>query len=97
MFIASALVATLALSPPIAPDWRTLAERSGYTQTPRYAETFEYFSKLDAASANAQLIEFGTSPQGRKQLAFVIASGDEFTPLAAKASNRMIASCGELA
>jgi hypothetical protein len=90
MFIASALAASLALSPPIASDWRTLAERSGYTQTPRYAETLEYFSKLDAASANGQLVEFGTSPQGRKQFAFVIASGGEFTPISAQASGKPV-------
>ena len=90
MLIATILAASLALSPPIATDWRTLAERSGYTQTPRYAETFDYFSKLDAASEQAKLIEFGTTPQGRKQFAFVIASGDEFTPGAAKVSGKPV-------
>ena len=90
MFITTILSASLALSPPINPEWRTLAERSNFTQTPRYAETFEYFSELDAASDRAQLIEFGTSPQGRKQFAFVIASAGEFTPSAAKASGKPV-------
>ncbi len=90
MLIATFLSATFALSPPIKADWRTLAERSNFTQTPRYAETYDYFNRLDAASDRAQLIEFGTSPQGRKQFAFVIASGGEFTPGAAKASGKPV-------
>ena len=92
MFIAAIIAATFAFSHAAVGDTelRTTAERSGYTQTPRYAETFEYFSKLDALSSHAQLIEFGTSPQGRKQFAFVIASNGEFTPDAAKASGKPV-------
>ena len=90
MLIASVVAVSLALSPLVAQDWRTQAERSNYTQTPRYAETYEYFSKLDASSDNGQLIQFGTTPQGRKQFAFVIASGGEFTSSAAKASGKPV-------
>ena len=91
MLIALLAATTSAFSPAVTgTDLRTLAERSGYTQTPRYAETFEYFSKLDAMSEQASLIEFGTSPQGRKQFAFVIASEGEFTPSAAKASGKPV-------
>ena len=90
MLIASVLTAALALSPPITPNWRTQAERSNYTQTPRYAETFEYFRQLDIAAKQAQLLEFGTTPEGRKQFAFVIASGGEFTPSAAKKSGKPV-------
>ena len=91
MLIALLAATTFAFSPAVTgTDLRTLAERSGYTQTPRYAETFEYFSKLDAMSEQASLIEFGTSPQGRKQFAFVIASEGEFTPSAAKASGKPV-------
>ena len=90
MLMTSILAASLALSPTIASDWRTLAERSNFTQTPRYAETVDYFTRLDAASEKAKLIEFGTSPQGRKQFAFVIASDGEFTASAAKASGKPV-------
>ena len=92
MLIALLTATTFALLPHLdsSKDWRTLAERSGYTQTPRYAETFEYFSKLDAMSDQAKLIEFGISPQGRKQFAFVIASDGEFTPSAAKTSGKPV-------
>ena len=30
-------------------DWATPAEASGFTRTPRYAETMAYFERLDAA------------------------------------------------
>ena len=90
MLITSLLATTLALFPAAAADWRTLAERSNFTQTPRYDETLDYFTRLDAASENGKLIEFGTSPQGRKQFAFVIASDGEFTASAAKASGKPV-------
>lgn len=86
------LAGSFALSSAVAggADLRTLAERSNYTQTPRYAETFECFNKLDALSEHVKAIEFGTSPQGRKQFALVIASNGEFTPSAAKASGKPV-------
>jgi hypothetical protein len=73
-----------------AVDWRTPAEKSRYTQTPRYAETRAYFERLDAASERGKLIDFGTSPEGRKQFAMVIASDSEFTPAAARASKKPV-------
>jgi hypothetical protein len=91
MLTAFTAASFLALSPvPVTGDLRTPAEQSGYTQTPRYQETRQFFSKLDGLSPNAQVIEFGTTPQGRKQFAFVIASGAEFTPEAARASGKPV-------
>ena len=91
MLIASVLASVLALSPPVTPpNWRTPAENSNYTQTPRYDQTANYFYALDVASKQAQVLEFGTTPQGRKQFAFVIANGGEFTPSAAKASGKPV-------
>jgi hypothetical protein len=71
-------------------DWRTPAEISGYTRTPRYAQTRAYFERLDQASAHAQLLEFGTTPEGRKQFAVVMASGGEFTPELAARSGKPV-------
>jgi hypothetical protein len=71
-------------------DWRTPAEISGYTETPRYAETRAYFERLDQASDRAQLIEFGTTPEGRQQFAFVIASNGEFDAATAVASGKPV-------
>ena len=68
------LLLLLALAPHIAPaatDWRTPAEQSDYTRTPRYAETFAYFERLAAASPQVRIFEFGTSPQGRALKAVV--------------------------
>lgn len=92
MLIALLTAGQFALTPlPVNPaGLPTPAERSGYTQTPRYAETFAYFSKLDAMSERGKVIEFGTTPQGRKQFAFVISSNGEFTPTAAKASGKPV-------
>jgi hypothetical protein len=71
-------------------DWRTPAEASGFKQTPRYEQTRSYFERLDAASDQGKLIEFGTTPNGLKQFAFVIASNGEFTPALAAASNKPV-------
>jgi hypothetical protein len=92
-FFVALLTATL-VSPAVAQtalkSFTTLAERSNYSETPRYDETLDHFTRLDAASERAQLIEFGTTPQGRKQFAFVIASGGEFTPEKAAASGKPV-------
>jgi murein tripeptide amidase MpaA len=89
MSIALVLSATLLSATP-SPDWRTLAERSNYTETPRYEQTFEYFQRLDQASEQAKLVPFGSSPEGRTQYAFVIASGGEFTPELAQKSGKPV-------
>jgi len=73
-----------------AEDWRTPAERSNFQATPRYAETKAYFERLQAHSKDAKLIEFGTSPEGRSQFAFVLASNGEFTPELARASGKPV-------
>jgi hypothetical protein len=89
MGIALILSATLLAATPTQ-DWRTLAERSNYTQTPRYTETFEYFQRLAQASEQAKLVPFGSSPEGRTQYAFVIASAGEFTPELAEKSGKPV-------
>ncbi len=81
----SAADARTALQP-----FATLAERSNYTETPRYEETLDHFKRLDAASARGQLVEFGTTPQGRQQFAFVIASDGEFSPDRAAKSGKPV-------
>lgn len=89
--LAAFLLYTLfASAPTFAADWRTPAEQSNFKRTPRYEETRAYFERLDQASDDAKLIEFGRTPEGRSQFAFVIASNGEFTPAAAKASNKPV-------
>lgn len=56
----------------IAADWSLHYERSGFVETGRFDEAVAYCRRLDAASPHAKVIEYGTSPQGRKMVALVI-------------------------
>ena len=47
-------------------DFITDCEKSGFTQTPRYAETLEYCRLLAANSSKIHFTTIGTSPQGRE-------------------------------
>ena len=72
-------------------QWATPAEASGYTRTPRYAETMAYFARLDLESADLRMLEFGMSPQGRPLQAVIVARGaDALTPEAARASGKPV-------
>jgi murein tripeptide amidase MpaA len=85
--------AALAVGPPAfsaAPEWATPAEASGYTQTPRYAETMAYFERLDAASDQVAMLEFGTSPQGRAMRAVIVSEEGVTTPEAAHATGKPV-------
>lgn len=81
------------LSTPIAAadaDWTTPAEASDYTRTPRYAQTMDWFQRLDAASPALTMFAFGRSPQGRALNALVLASDGIATPEAARASGKPV-------
>ncbi len=67
---------TISQTPPSS-DWLTYYEKSGFTKTPRYAETIEYCKRLDKASPWVKYTSFGVSPQGR-DLPLVILSRDGF-------------------
>lgn len=75
---------------PAAADWRTPAEQSDYTRTPRYAETVAYFERLAAASPQVHLFEFGVSPQGRALKAVVLSSEGVSTPQEAHATGKPV-------
>ncbi len=70
--------------------WITPAEASDYRRTPRYAETMDWFQRLDDASDQVSMSDFGRSPQGRALKVVVLASGGESTPEAAHASGKPI-------
>ncbi|MBN8426112.1 MAG: M14 family metallopeptidase [Xanthomonadales bacterium] len=70
--------------------WQTPAEQSDFTRTPRYEETMAWFERLDAASEQVQMGQFGLSPQGRALRTVVLASDGEFTPALAQASGKPI-------
>jgi hypothetical protein len=46
-------------------EWWTWCEQSGFTKTPRYAETIEFCQRLSAVSPLVHYTTFGVSPQGR--------------------------------
>jgi len=46
-------------------DWMTYFEKSGFNETPRYAETMAFCERLDAASDWLTVTSFGKSAQGR--------------------------------
>jgi hypothetical protein len=95
-----ALVLLFAAASSVSPDaargtglkspWVTPAEASDYRRTPRYAETMDWFARLDAASDQLAMEDFGRSPQGRALKVVVLAAGGEFTPEAAHASGKPI-------
>lgn len=88
-----ALALGLAVTCPVhaAPDdWTTPAEASGYTRTPRYAETMAYFERLDAASAQVVMVDVGLSAQGRAMKAVIVSAEGLSTPEAAHASGKPV-------
>ncbi len=69
----------------------TVAERSGYARTGRFAEV----QRLCAAfartwPAQVRCVEFGTSPEGRPMLALVASADGTLTPAAARAKARPV-------
>lgn len=71
-------------------DWMTHYERSGFKETPPYAETIEYCQRLAGASGKIHYTTFGKSPQGR-DLPLMIVDKDGFSdPETIKASGRAV-------
>lgn len=62
-----------ALALPSDHPWATPFERSGQTRTPSYDDTVAWLRKLDAASADVELVSLGKSGEGR-DLWLVVAS-----------------------
>src|SRR2546425_852533 len=77
-------------TPPVPSEWETLAEKTNYRETPRYADTITYCKRLAAGSRLIHFTSFGQTGEGR-DLPLLIASDDEtFTPAAAKKANKPI-------
>lgn len=70
--------------------WATPAEASGYTRTPRYAETMAYFERLDAANPQVAMLEFGRSAQDRAMRAVIVSKEGVTTPEAAHATGKPV-------
>jgi len=70
--------------------WQTYFEKSGYTATPHYEETMEYFRMLDNNSSSAKLITFGISPQNRELKCLVVWKDSDFDPASVKNKNKPV-------
>ena len=65
VIIITLLVTQVVLSQ-ITDEWITYFEKSGFTATPGYDMSMEYFQKLADYSPWAEFKSFGISPQGRE-------------------------------
>mgnify|MGYP000625100923 CR=1 FL=1 len=70
--------------------WLTHFEKSGMTESPDYHNTIKYFEKFEKNFPSVKIIDFGTTPQGRKQKAVIVSKDKAFTPALAKKSNKAI-------
>ncbi|HKC66250.1 MAG TPA: M14 family zinc carboxypeptidase, partial [Pyrinomonadaceae bacterium] len=76
--------------PTIPTEWRTLAEKTNYRETPRYDETIAYSRKLADASPLIRYESFGKSGEGRDLPLLIAASGDTFTPQAVRRAGKVV-------
>jgi murein tripeptide amidase MpaA len=71
-------------------DWRTHAEINDYHTTPSYDETIAYSRRLDQASPLIRYQSFGQSGEGRAMPLLIAATGDDFTPAAARKAKKPV-------
>ncbi|MBJ7310125.1 M14 family metallopeptidase [Rugamonas sp. CCM 8940] len=85
----STLLFALACAAPLAhaaPDLSTVAERSGFQHTGRYAEVEQLCARFQQAYPKAvRCFEFGRTPEGRPMLALAVSRTGALTPAQAKA------------
>lgn len=82
------LMAELNAQVTVKDQWLTKFETSNYLETERYAETMQYFARLDEASEYAKLFSIGRSPQGREINCIVVSKEKTFTPELSKQSGK---------
>ena len=76
--------------PPVPAEWQTLAEKTEYRETPRYDETVAYSRKLADASPLIRYESFGKSGEGRDLPLLIAATGNTFTPQAARSAGKVV-------
>jgi hypothetical protein len=77
-------------TPAAPPEWQTRAEKTNYRETPRYDETVAFARKLDDASPLIRYTTFGRSGEGRELPLLVAATGNDFTPQAARRAGKAV-------
>jgi len=74
----------------LSSDWLTFYEKSGFKETPRYAETVEYCKRLADASPMVHYTTFGESPQGRDLPLLIIDKNGNFSADQVRRSNNVV-------
>ena len=77
-------------TPAAPPEWQTRAEKTDYRETPRYDETVAFARKLDDASPLIRYTTFGRSGEGRELPLLIAATGNDFTPQAARRAGKAV-------
>ncbi len=72
------------------PELLTRAEHSRFTETSRHAEVEMFCSVLAQRSRRVRLLSMGRSGEGRDMPVLVLASGNAFTPAAARRAGRAV-------
>lgn len=84
---AKSLAESTAASPP---GLLTLAEKTNYAGTARYAESLALAHRMEKASPWIKVVTFGKTPQGRDMFAVIVSKDRAFTPAAAQSSGKAI-------
>lgn len=84
------LLVTQVVLPQTQDEWITYFERSGFTETPNYRESIEYYQKLADFSPLAEFKSFGVSPQGRELKFLIVSKEKAFKPTKAKEIHKPI-------
>ncbi|KAA3610479.1 MAG: peptidase M14 [Calditrichaeota bacterium] len=71
-------------------DWKTYYEKSGFKETPHYAETIEYCKRLADASPMITYTTFGVSPQGRDLPLLIIDKNGNSTAEQVRRTNNVV-------
>lgn len=72
------------------PEFLTHAEKSGFQETGRYAESVEFANRLAARSPFVKVLKIGKTPQGRDLLAVVVSKDRAFTPELARKTGKPV-------
>lgn len=84
-------VRSLAESTQASPqDLLTVAEKTRFAETGRYADSVALARKLEQASPWVKTLRWGTTPQGREMVALVVSKDRAFTPEAAAKTGKAI-------
>lgn len=68
----------------------TTSEKTEWAETGPYSEVIDLAHKLEAASREIKVINFGTTPEGHPMTALIVSKDRAFTPEAAAKTNKAI-------